>query len=332
MDSRLTTYLGQGNLAARIATPDIPAGGLAIWLSQDTDILSYYDTDLAAWVNIPKPLPAATTNGYVLTLVAGVPAWMAVPAAGVPEAPSDGIYYARRNTAWVAAPTGVPAATTNGFVLTLVGGVPVWATIPAGGGGATPVIRASNIQSANSSNIVLGIPASSAAGDLAIMVAGNGFAVNPVPGWVTLDNQAGSNFNGAAFSRVLTPADITRGNVTVTFAGGYYGLAGIVTFVGTTGGVRPPASCKRDSGSVTTDTFGSDGSPLPADMVLCFGFTRANGTVTISLGASQQVITGNEASGRITAGSPAATGGVLATFNYAAATNGFYEAIIAVRG
>jgi hypothetical protein len=49
MTSLLTQYLGQGDAADRPVTPDVSSGALAFYFATDTEELSYYDANDAAW-------------------------------------------------------------------------------------------------------------------------------------------------------------------------------------------------------------------------------------------------------------------------------------------
>lgn len=209
-----------------------------------------------------------------------------------------------------------------------------WAT-PSGGGGGTvtaPNIRGTAIQASNGASYTVTWPSGTLAGDLAVIFGGHGFGLNAPAGWTTLDNQTGTNFNGAAFSRVLNSADITAGSVTVTVAGTFNGVLSIVTFVGATGGIRSWVAQRNGSGS-SSITLNTDGSPLTTDMMLYFGSNRAASTDTVSLGSNlRQANDGVAASGCLFAGSPAANGGVSPVFSYSSAGTGNYQIAVAVKG
>lgn len=87
----ITEYLGEGLAAARPATPDIPAGGIAFYYSTDTNELSRYAESAWAVVgtgalnldDISDVDAAAPNDGDVLTFDSGSGDW-------VPEAPSGG--------------------------------------------------------------------------------------------------------------------------------------------------------------------------------------------------------------------------------------------------
>lgn len=115
------------------------------------------------------------------------------------------------------------------------GRVTVAANGTGGGGGGTPAtIRGSIIQSANSSTFTVTWPVGTLAGDLAIIYAGHGFSLLNPAGWIIIDNQAGSNANGAIWAKVLTAGDISTGSVVVSSSSAYFGCIACVTFQGPT--------------------------------------------------------------------------------------------------
>jgi Pectate lyase superfamily protein len=77
----------------------------------------------------------AGTNGYVLTLVAGMPAWTVAPGFSNPMSAAGDVI--------VGGASGIPtrlAAGTNGHVLTLASGTPGWAAAPGGGAPSYPLL------------------------------------------------------------------------------------------------------------------------------------------------------------------------------------------------
>ncbi len=222
-------------------------------------------------------------------------------------------------------------------------------TGPAGAGGGgivAPTIRGSGIQSSSNSSYTVSWPAGTAAGDLAVIFTGHGFAGNAVTGWTTLDFVTGADWNGLTIYRVLNATDISAGNVTVTFGGSFNGVLAIITFIGPTGGIRTtsgtiyqfqtPAAAtvsSRNGTGAATRTLNTDGSPLTTDMMVYFGSNRNNSTDTVSLGASQQTVSAASASGVLTAATPAA-GGVSPVFSYSVSsgTTGDYQIVVCVEG
>jgi hypothetical protein len=205
------------------------------------------------------------------------------------------------------------------------------ATSGGGGGISAPAIRGSGIQASSNSSYTVNWPTGTAAGDLAVIAGGHGFGLNNPTGWTVLDNSTGSNWNGAAWSRALTAADITTGHVTITTAGSFDGALAIITFVGSPGGIRATVA-QRNGAGASSITLNTDGSPLTTDVMVYFGSNRAASTDTVSLGSNlQQANDGSAASACLFAGSPAAIGGVSPVFSYSAAGSGNYQAAIAVK-
>ena len=132
---------------------------------------------------------AAGTNGYVLTLAAGVPTWAAstggvtsfqtsfsgltpststtgaITLAGTLGATSGGTSfstYATGDLIYASATNTLSklAAGTNGYVLTLAGGVPTWAASGGGGGGVTSITGTTNqiTASASTGAVTLSLP------------------------------------------------------------------------------------------------------------------------------------------------------------------------------
>lgn len=52
MPGNITAYLGQGLAASRPATPSVATGGLAFYFASDTEVLSLYDANDAAWQTV----------------------------------------------------------------------------------------------------------------------------------------------------------------------------------------------------------------------------------------------------------------------------------------
>ncbi len=89
----ITDYLQRGPAADRPTTPNVYEGSVALYLAEDTGALS-------AW----------SGSGWVV---------VSTGAAGVPDAPLDGVLYGRRNGAWVSALTS-PENAQTGTAYTLV--------------------------------------------------------------------------------------------------------------------------------------------------------------------------------------------------------------------
>lgn len=191
-------------------------------------------------------------------------------------------------------------------------------------------VRGSRITWINNSNsVVFTLPPSSAAGDLCVVFASNGWNVNLPSGWIKINEDAGSNINGMAFHKILTPSDISTGTVTVTFTNAYYGVVGGVSFVGCTGGVRTYSFLRNGSGASSRSiTTGS--TPEAGDYAIYFGFARGALNVTIDQGSSLQTTNNSEGSGAIYGGTLGSSGAITATFSYSAVPSGDYQGVIVV--
>lgn len=155
------------------------------------------------------------------------------------------------NTFVVGAEIAVHWATTNSTP----------GSITLGSSGATiPVIRGSNIISGSAaSSLTVSLPAGTAAGDFAIILAGTTYTSNPTPtGWTNLSlTNTGLVWSQYGYTRTLTSGDIATGSVTVPIAttfGPAAAVLGIVTFVGATGGIREIEGGNTSTGSITNTT------------------------------------------------------------------------------
>lgn len=234
---------------------------------------------------------------------------------------------------------------TNGQVLTADSTQATglkWAAAAAGGGPASPVIRATGIQAASASSFTVAWPTGTVAGDYVIIFAANGFAVTVPSGWTAVAAPtSGAQWNGAVFARVLNSADITAGSVVVTMSGTFSGVIATAAITGQPSGysLASPNNCARTlavqqngSGSASI-TLATDGSPLTTDLALYFGSNRAVSTNTVSLGTLQrQANDGSAGSGCLYAGNPSAVGGVSPVFSYSTAGTGNYQAAVFLRG
>lgn len=191
-------------------------------------------------------------------------------------------------------------------------------------------IRGTDIQAANASSYVIPWPSGTLAGDLAVIMGGHAWPINAPSGWATNDNQStGSAWLGAVFSKILTAADITAGSVTVTTGGGFNGVFGIVTLVGSTGiYILPVVSQRNGTGSSSISLIAPSGSSgIPG---IYWGSNRGASTNTVDRGTQQrQINDGSAASGCIytEAGSPPSA---TSTFFYSTPGSGNYQALIIV--
>lgn len=243
---------------------------------------------------------------------------------------TEGSLLVRGNATWgsLAPGNATQVLTANG-----AGALPSWQAGGGGGGGGTaPTIRGSGIQASSAASYVVPWPTGTVAGDLAIIHIGGGFGISATPtGWTLLDNQQGSNWNGAMFGKVLSSADITAGSVTITNAGTFDSVVSIITFHGATGGAFGLFSL-RNSGGASTEGI-STAAFASGAIGVYFGSNRGASTDTVNQGTKlQQINDGSNASGCLYAGAPTAPFVGSAIFSYSSVGSGNYQSILLVIG
>lgn len=217
----------------------------------------------------------------------------------------------------------------------------IWQTTNSTPGGftmsgtpASPTLRGSDLVYVNNtSSQGINLPAGSAAGDRAVLFASHGYGVNAVSGWTSLDSSGGSNINGAVFTKILDSADITAGSVTVTFGGSYYGEVSIAVAVGPTAGVRETKTVRSSSGA-SPNSLTTSLSASGSDLALYYGSIRtSSSTTTVDRGTSLQSRSADtEASAALYSEDLTSSGTVTAIFSHSPASNGYYEAIVILKG
>lgn len=187
----------------------------------------------------------------------------------------------RGATDWQALAPG----TTGQFLQTGGAGAdPVWATGGGGGGGSTPSIRATSSPIAfNAGSCVVPWPVGTVAGDTVFLFISHGFETSAIPtGWFSFFRDVStSNVRASIFGKVMTPADISAGSVTINFGGSFNGVIQPVTITsGTLGGVRSLFTIP--SGSGATDIPLQNGNVRTSDLILAFVANRAASDNTFS--------------------------------------------------
>lgn len=219
---------------------------------------------------------------------------------------------------------------STGSLLNLSGSATVAVVTPAAyPSGQPPTVRSSGIQSSSAASYTVTFPTGAAAGDVCVICGGHGFGFNNPTGWTVISNITGSNWNGAAWVKQLTAADISTGNVTITTTGSFNGVLAVVCFIGLAGDIRYSAFFQQAVGvspRTTTTTFGTGTS----DYILYWASNRNASTNTIDQGVSLQAINATAASGALYGGVPASGGVLTANFSFSviSGTTGDYEGLV----
>jgi hypothetical protein len=208
------------------------------------------------------------------------------------------------------------------------------ALVPVGGSppARAVTVRASNIAYVNnSSSATFTLPTGSAAGDWCLMFVAHGFSVTAPTGWTVFKNLTGTNWNGAAFEKELTSADITAGTVSLSFSGVYFGIVAGITFTQRPSYIRCYNAGRNSTGAssrgVTVPNF-ARGTPQSGDYVVTFGSGRFNGTVTANVGSSLQTTSNANASGALYGGALGSSGSLTSTVSFSATPTGDFEAVV----
>lgn len=180
---------------------------------------------------------------------------------GIPDAPVDGNYYARKDANWVSFdPTG------------------------GGGGGGTPEVRATgSALYFNNNTITVPWPTGTLEGDTVYIFTSHGWSASNPSGWEVLRNDAGTFINGAVWRKVMTSADISTGSVVINYAGSYYGVAQAITLKGTPTTILRSIVSNRVGFGSSSVTIAS-GDTAPNDLLLAFFGNRADSTNSLPSG------------------------------------------------
>jgi len=173
--------------------------------------------------------------------------------------------------------------TGDGVTVTDSGAGEVEINVTGGSGGGVvgsslanpPSIRATSAaQAFNANSVVVNWPSGTVAGDLVLIFTGHGWETLAPVGWSQYANLIGTGSNGAVLGRIMTPADISSGSVTVTFGGSFNGVVQAVSIVGSTvAGIRSVTGFRSGSAASTIPLNGDSSSDR--DLALGFAFNRA---------------------------------------------------------
>lgn len=209
-------------------------------------------------------------------------------------------------------------------------------TAAASGSGGSPGVRAAargaEIVWVNNTNTInVPLPLGTLSGDLAVVAAGHGWNVNLPAGWTNLNNMTGTNTNGAAFFKFLTPTDISNGFVTVTFGGVYYGVAGMVTYDPATVSGVGNVDAGRSASSTGTRSLSVSGV-ADTDSIVVFGYGRGNGVVGFVPTTANDAVNNTNASGVMGYFEPTTSGVIGETISYGSDPSGNYGVAVVVVG
>lgn len=209
MTGLITQFLGAGLAASRPATPDVPTGALAFYFATDTEVLSLYDPNDAAWQTAGSGALADGDYGDVTVSSSGT----------VIAIDNDVVSDAKlRNSAALsvigrsANSSGDPAdiaAANDGEVLRRSGTTVGFGTI-ATSGIANDAVTLAKIANASANSKLLGSGAAGSGADYAEITLGTGLSMSGT----TLNAAAGS-FRGALVHKA---ADQTAANYTTATA------------------------------------------------------------------------------------------------------------------
>lgn len=321
-DGRLATFLGYGDVADRPATPNTAPGILCIWYDTVSSTFAFYESVAAAWTDFPTPLTTEQTQDIVAAMfVAGVNMTVTYND-GAGTITLDGksdeqiedlmstfltaganiqIDYDDAGNVLEISVTGITVidelANLTDVDLTGLadGDTLIWDAgtskfipgTPSGGGGSgypttPPTLRGGDVATANASSVVMTIPGSAVAGDLAFAWVASGYGSNPLSGWTWLDRKETGNWSSGLAYKVLDSTDITAGTITWTFGGSFQCTGALWVYdASTVAGVYwyevfiATASYLVDG---STNIWGTPWVPVGSHIVYG-GSTRANDTM-----------------------------------------------------
>jgi hypothetical protein len=164
---------------------------------------------------------------------------------------------------------------------------------------------------------------------------GHGWVPALPSGWTTLDQTNGSNVNGAIYGKVMTSADITAGNVTVSFSNSFYGAISAVTITGSSVFQYVTKGVTQSGSGATSASELTNSGVLSTDLLICFATTRGVSTAcTVTNTGATSLATLTDANW--SAGVYSLTGlsgifGATVTNTFGSSGTGYYVGAVAFR-
>jgi hypothetical protein len=189
-------------------------------------------------------------------------------------------------------------------------------------GPPVPVIRGSSIAALSTATITVDLPAGAAVGDLAVLFVSAGDVVTTPAGWtVEYPSTLVFDWTVLAASKILDSGDISTGSVSINCPAGAYDMAaGLVVFVGPTGGIRETEGNIGAGGSLTI-TNTTSGAVLNTDVAAYWASARGTApnyvaTITPSAGTAITLQTASTTNAASTLADQVMPGGVLLVANF----------------
>lgn len=180
----LTDYLKHGIAADRPATPDLYTAAFGLWWNDDTETLDLWDgttwlDDIASGGGGGGGIPDAPSDG--VGYVRKDAGWVTEQEPGIPDAPSDGDLYGRQNGAWVEIPGVTPVSQDFEVIIQ----ASAFTAVPATHKGRNRLILAGGNVTFNTTDIAAG-QCYNIRSTGAVTLVGSGVALTPTDGG-TLD-------------------------------------------------------------------------------------------------------------------------------------------------
>ena len=192
-----------------------------------------------------------------------------------------------------------------------------------------PTLVGSSYAVSTANTVTINFPTGSAAGNVAVLFVGSAWVVTTPSGWTALANITSTQWQGAAFTKVLTSADITAGSVTVTLNGAYSNTAAMATFSNSSG---TGYTSYLQGSYASPQSLATDSSPTSDYYVLFFGSGRGITSMASSYGTTLVSQPESTDSAEVMSGQiPTANGVQTTSFTYSGTIYQFDDVVV-VRG